>query len=199
MDESVKFHIDYLCEDLDGAKDSVLIYGDPEMSNSILNGVYKKLKTNNEYLCTWHDADNINEPMDFFKPILKEIYKKEYQKIINENWFKQGDFGIASLCIKESLPKINKLPIIFIDGIEKLFFKIDFGNLDKLQLINLFSLGNQPLPNGFGDCLRGELHQTNSAIFYGIVSDSSGIEYLATLGNYEYLFYQDNFRQVNIS
>lgn len=65
----------------------------------------------------------------------------------------------------------------------------DYGYLDeedRKKLITPFM--EQPLPKGFGDCLRPHLHQTGNGIFYGSVMNTGGMEFAATLLNYQYLF-----------
>ena len=201
-------NIKFLCDDLfEGRRDSVLIYGTQPDATTVLKGVYNSAKNKSGFLCSWHNADKIKKTMDFFKPILRLKYGAKYAALEQKKWFKelaaQQDnndvFQIASLCAQE--PKSNdaqkrKLPLIFIDGIEKLLFKIDYGNLaaqsvKKLLTANFFE---QPLPNGFGNCLRGYLHQTSKGVFYCAVHDYNSTEYNATLGNYSYLFYSENFR-----
>jgi len=106
---------------------------------------------------------------------------------------------LISLCAQEKDSNnlnARKLPVIFIDGIEELFFKMDYGHLNENSRKKLLSdsYADQPNHNGFGNCLRN-LHQNDTAIFYGIVRNKRSIEYKTTLGNYNYLFYADNFKK----
>ena len=90
---------------------------------------------------------------------------------------------------------------MFIDGIENLFFKMDYGHIDKEKQKKIPSssiFDNSFRSKGFGDALRGRLHQEKKAVFYGIVRNPHSLSYECTLGDYHYLFYSDNFMKVII-
>jgi hypothetical protein len=188
--------IKYLCEDLfDKGKNSVLLYGKPELTSHVLKTIYEIAREKPEFLCSFHDASQITNPMEFYEPILRLKYGDEYDLLKEEKWFKtmiskhegRGVFELAALCRKETKsknPNHRKLPVIFIDGIEQLFFNMDYD-------IN----NTNDWDKGFGNNLRGELHQENSAVFYGTVRNANGIEFAKTLGRYDYLFYAENFMQ----
>ncbi len=208
MESPLETEIEFLCEDLfERGKNNVLLYGKPEDTLSVLSGVYERATKKEEFLCSWHDASTITCPMDFFEPVLQLKYGDEYNLLREKLWFKDlvarsdrsGVFQLAGLCGREKAsknPNPQRLPLFFIDGIEELFFKIDYGHLEEESRKNVLTgdfMDQQLLPRGFGDCLRGYLHQTGNGIFYGTVRDSRGIKFQATLGNHYYLFYNENF------
>ncbi len=210
MDVQLEREIEFLCEDLfEGGRNHVLLYGKPERTLPVLQGVYERAKKREEFLCSWHDASKITQPMDFFEPILRLKYGSEYESLREKSWFKElavrdnkdGVFQLARFCGREKdskNPHLRKLPLIFIKGIEELFFTMDYGHLDeegRKKLMNYFTPFTElPLPKGFGDCLRGYLHQTGNGICYGSVMNTKRMEVAATLLNYQYLFYGENFR-----
>lgn len=202
--------IEYLRKDLyDGGQNHVLLYGKPEETLVVLKGVFDRAKENEEFLCSWHDASKIAQPMDFFEPILRLKYGGDFdtrikdlvspaQKQTAKNKIPKEVMYCAELCAREKNAKnrnARKLPIIFIDGIDELFFKMDYCHLDETGIKKLLNRNffEQPLPRGFGNCLRARLHQTNNGIFYGAVWDYKSIQYRATLGNYHYTFFALNF------
>ncbi len=165
-------------------------------------------KREKNVLCSWHDASAIAQPMDFFEPILQLKYGNEYDSLKEHSWFKKlleskegsGIFQLAGLCGREegsANPNARRLPVIFIDGIEELFFKMDYSHLDEEGRKKLLTgdLMKVPGDKGFGNCLREYLNQNLAAkgLFCGSVKNTGGIEYRATLGNYHYLFYCGNF------
>ncbi|MCK5300188.1 MAG: hypothetical protein KAJ54_03475 [Candidatus Aenigmarchaeota archaeon] len=200
--------IEYLCKDLfDKEKNSILLYGDPKQTLAVLKGVYDKANKRKEFLCSWHDASKIDQPMDFFEPILRLKFGDEYEQMREKSWFKDlsgretksGVFQLACLCVQDNNsknPNERRLPVIFIDGIDELLFKMDYSHLDQEGRKKVLSdrYMEQPSPKGFGDCLRAYLHQTGKGIFYGSVGNVDSIENKATLGNPHYLFYGRNFR-----
>jgi len=42
------------------------------------------------------------------------------------------------------------------------------------------------------------LHQSGKGIFYGLVKNTESLEFKSTLGNYNYLFYNENFRNHDV-
>ncbi|MEK6816023.1 MAG: hypothetical protein AABY09_00280, partial [Nanoarchaeota archaeon] len=83
-----------------------------------------------------------------------------------------------------------------IDGIDELFFKMDFGHLNEneiAQAMSPMSWEDRPLPKGFGNCLRRYLHQTRDGIFYGAARNYESPQFQMTLANPGYLFYALNF------
>lgn len=208
METKLERVTDSLCRDLfEQGRNSVLLYGRPDYALTILKDVYGRAKARDEFLCTWHDASAITKPMDFFEPILRLKYGDHYESLSENNWFKDsvsrndksGVFQLASLCGRENNtqdPNHRRTPVIFIDGIEELFFKMDFGHLNEDEVTKVMIAGSwerRPLPKGFGDCLRGYLHQTRDGIFYGAARNYESPQFQATLGNPGYLFYALNF------
>jgi len=152
MKDLLKKEIDFLCEDLFlERKNHVLLYGKHEDTLAVLQGIYKKAKRNKTFLCSWHDASKIINPMDFFEPILKLKYGKKYEALKEKDWFKElvvkntmdGVFKLTEFCGKEKdskFPNARKLPIFFINGIEDLFFKFDYSHLDEEGRKKLLSI-----------------------------------------------------------
>ena len=210
MDPIVDRTIEFLGDDLfNKGRNHVLLYGDPQKTNLVLKAMYDAAREREEFLCSWHNASTIAQPMDFFEPILRLKYGNEYESLREKSWFKDlttrnekgGVFQLARLCGREENSEnqhARSLPIIFIEGIEELFFKMDYGHLNEEGRKKLLtsSFMEQPLSKGFGDCLRGSLHQTKNGIFYGTVRNSQGIPFEATFGNYHYLFYSENFMEI---
>ena len=211
MKDLLKKEIDFLCEDLFlERKNHVLLYGKHEDTFAVLQGIYERAKKDKTFLCSWHDASKIINPMDFFEPILRLKYEKGYEVLKEKDWFKEliekntmdGIFKLTEFCGKEKNSKFQnarKLPIFFIDGIEDLFFKFDYSHLDEEGRKKLLSINflEQPLPKGFGNHLRN-LHQSGKGIFYGLVKNTESLEFKSTLGNYNYLFYNENFRNHDV-
>jgi hypothetical protein len=211
MPNVTKWEMDYCLDRLD-KKESVLFYGKRENTLALMKGIYDIVKLKEEYLCSWHDASTIIHQLDLFEPILKLKYGNEYTLMKETSSFKKlydkknakeflnmGDVSrLVELCgqeIHSDDSNKRKLPVIFIDGIDELFFKMDYAHLDEAGLEKLFT-GNyleRPHHKGFGNCLR-DLHQYGTAIFYGIVKDKDSVAYRATLGDSRYLFYAENFR-----
>jgi|GEM_PF-6141684 len=212
MEKSLEWNVEYLCEShFSGGQGHTLLYGKPDQTLEVLKEIYQRIKAKNEFLCTWHDASAITKPMDFFEPILRLKYGEEYNSLKEKSWFKDyvardemsGVFQLARFCGKDEdpdRPNTRKMPVIFIDGIEELFFKMDYGHLNKKDLKRVLNgkYMNRPLSRGFGNCLRGHLHQAGTGIFYGRVRDDKGMQYQTTLGNYDYLFYRGNFREFEV-
>ncbi|MGV8087059.1 MAG: hypothetical protein ACP5N1_05510 [Candidatus Woesearchaeota archaeon] len=205
----LKREIDYLCNRID-IGNHPLIYGDKDHATSLLKGIYDKLNLSERFSCTYHDASNINHPLDFFDPILKLKYGSHYDRLRKDSemikiYKNRDDLEISVNSISHlthivgeiryfaKIP-LKKKPLIFIDGIEELFFKMDYGHLNEKERGKLFNVNfmDRPMNNGFGDSLR-ILHQLGSASFCGVVRDTESIEFKATLGNYHYLFYSGNF------
>ncbi len=201
MKNLLETEIESLCEDLFGEnQNSVLLYGKPEHTLAILTGVYERAKKKEEFLCSWHDASKITKPMDFFEPILRLKYGDGYESLREEEFFKRlvgrdgHIFQLARTCGRDESSEsqnAQRLPVIFIDGVEELFFNMDYWHLslEEINKVITSHLIEQPLPKGFGDCLRAHLHHTQRAIFYGTVRNEEGIQFKTTLGNYDYLFY----------
>ncbi len=201
--DQIEHKIAYLCEDLFyRGRNSVLIYGQPEQTQKVMKAVYDAAKEREEFSCTWHDASAITKPSQFFEPLLRAKYGAESGILEKLDTFSL--YELSDLCSREENsqdPNARKLQVIFIDGIEKLFFKMDFDHLDEENKTKLSARDfmERPLPNNFGNYLRAALHQRSEAVFYGTIHDTKGIEYGLTLGNYHYLFYADNFMPIDIS
>lgn len=201
-----------ICEELFKGEDNhTLFYGKPKHTLEVLRKIYDFAGKRENLRCSWHDASKIKQPMDFFEPVLRLKYGEYYEQLAAHDWFKDyasrieksGVFQLASLCAQEDVsehPTATKMPIFFIDGIEKLFFNMDYRNLDKqkLRMVMTKASYDQPLPRGFGDCLRGYLHQTGKGIFFGSVRDTESIEFKTTMLNMGYLFYCGNFRECRV-
>mgnify|MGYP001568132253 CR=1 FL=1 len=212
MKETFNMDIAYLSEELfKSGKNNTLLYREPENTLEVLQKIYEKANKREEFLCTFHNASLIKKPMDFFAPILKLKYGEEYEDSFKSDWFKDiinsedvsETSRLADFCGKDEKSdnlRHKKLPLIFIEGIEELFFKMDYGHLDDDKLKNFFRRGylEQPGHRMFGNCLRGSLPQTGNAIFFGSVRNNKGIEYATTLGNYHYMFYSGNFGNFHI-
>lgn len=212
MQEIVQRSIEYCCDDLfNRGQNHILLYGEKERTLAVLRGVYEKAKERDDFRCSFHDASAISDPMDFFEPVLSLKYGPEYQSLKEEPWFKEllhnlehdGFGALADLCKREDKSIISaarKLPVIFIDGIEELFFNMDYDHLDEKGRHQLLTGGfmDQPLSRGFGNALRSCLHQTGQGIIYGTVRNTDGIKCAATLENYHYLFYKENFMHLFI-
>ncbi len=212
MDRIMEATANRLCEELfEIGKNHILLYGKPERTREVLRAVYERGKAREELLCSWHDASVITQPMDFFEPILRLKYGSDYEAIREDLHVKDfagrndkgGVFQLAALCGREDTsryPNARRQPVIFIDGIEELFFKLDYGHLDEAGLKDVLAgrFMKRPLSKGFGDCLRGFLHQTGKGIFYGTVRDTAGTPFATTIGNYDYLFYGENFMPVRV-
>lgn len=208
MEDFLSRESEYLSRDLDTANpNSVLFYGESELTGRLLNQVYSMAKEKENLLCSFHDASLIKQPMDFFEQILQLKYGDKYENLKEKDWFKKitekedldiSDFHIlAGLCARERKsdnPNYRKLPVIFIDGIEELFFNMDYGHFNKKELEQIFTQWDK----GFGTALRSGLHQTLDGVFYGSVRKTDGIEYAETLGRYHYLFYAGNFRPMMV-
>lgn len=206
MKASTRFSVDYLCEDLfDYGKNHVLLYGKPEDTSAVLKAIFEKAGKMDEFRCTYHDASLINKPMDFYEPILRLKYGDEYEEIVKNPWFMgladrtglSGVFRFASLCAQEEdseNPQHRKKPLIFIEGIEELFFKFDYAHLDEEGIKRVLGYTLEaPIERGFGSCLRAYLHQEPKGIFYGTVRDEESIAYQTMLGNGHYMFFNGNF------
>ena len=191
---------------------SLLFYGKPAETVAVMQEIYTFAKDTHSLSCSWHDASRIQHPLDFFDPILQLKYGSQYQRLDQFNQLKDlfsrndktmPDISIlAELCQQEKQsPHLNaqKLPVIFVDGMEELLFRMDYAHLDAPEQ-KAFSKGvmEQPSPKGFGNCLRANLHQTKRGVFCGTVKNPDSLQYQATLGNYNYLFYAENFRPVHL-
>lgn len=191
-----------ICEDLFGqGQNHVILFGEYQRALILFRKIYERVQQRREFLCSWHDASRISQPMDFFEPVLRLKYGPKYDAMKKESWFKSmvqdNVFQLAGFCGRENDskdPNAQRLPVFFIDGLEELLFRMDFGYLGDNGGKSNFDFKDQPLSRGFGDCLRGRLHQTNRAIFYGLVRNMESIDYRATLGNNNYMFYEKNFR-----
>lgn len=186
-------------------KQNVLLFGNIENTSKVLEKTYEDLSKNKQFLCSFHNASRIKSALNFFIPILKLKYKDNstvceklidiYLKLVSQKNDETQLFHIAEVCgqdLKGKTENEKKLPIIFINGIEKLLAKIDFPNLHKKDYKQTNDLN-------FGNCLRGDLHQTGKAIFCGTVIDYNSLEYKATLANgARYMFYCGNFATVHI-
>ncbi|MFA6089206.1 MAG: hypothetical protein WC755_05050, partial [Candidatus Woesearchaeota archaeon] len=178
---------------------SVLFYGKESDTNFVMKQIYEKMKQNDKFLCSWHNAELIKTPIDFFDPILKSKYGEEYNSFREEEWFKKGMGELIGRNIDSSKINHQKLPLIFIEGIENLFFNMDYY-LTELDRIN-FNPNDETLKTkygNFGNTLRKGLFTPHNGIIYGSVKDKNSKEYNYTLGNYDYLFYVDNFMKFQL-
>jgi hypothetical protein len=154
-----------------------------------------------------------------------EEYKKYFEeenwfREIIKNPNSKDIFELSEYCgMEKTSENLNhrKLPLIFIKGMEELLFKIEFAHsspreIERLELMininpNAMSTKNYmairdakyigiPKTKGFGNHLRGHLHQFHKGIFLGTVKNEHGVEFKSTLGNYHYAFYEHNFKNV---
>lgn len=184
----------------------VLLYGKPENTQAVLRALYERCPQWPEARCTYHDASQIQHPKDFFEPILRLKYGEEYaarfealeafRKMLEGSNPEDLSF-LSAYCArdKQALPDSPraKQPLIFIEGIEELFFKMDFPQADWATISRTASFGRN-----FGNSLRANLHQTDLGTFFGTVRDMEGVACQATLNNYHYMFYADNFKQFKV-
>jgi hypothetical protein len=188
--------IQFVCERIN-EEQSLLITGNYPLALEFGKQVFSRVQLEGRYLCTWHDASLIRTPLDFFEPVLKLKYGSQYETLKRqlEDLRRRNIFELARFCGSDSEFHDGKMPLIFIDRIEELFFNLDYGPLDdrvKQKLLNSDFL-EQPISQGFGNALRAHLHQEQRGLFFGIVRNTESFEFLATLGNYHYLFYEENF------
>lgn len=179
IERRVNFEIDRIKN-----MNSTIYFGRRKNTLELLKSIFSKLEESEEHNCTFHDARKIKTFDDFVDPIIEKKYgKEELQRIKKEySYLTERDPYIFFSWTKpeeknEKFPNIHKTPVIFIHGIEKLFYKFDKGDL----------FGR------FGAVLRSTLHQTNMGVFCGTVFDPASRAYQETLGRYHYLFYLDNF------
>lgn len=191
----------FLLEDLSIDGKSFLLFGKPELTSAILRETYNKAKEKG-FLCSFHEASKISESMDFFEEILKMKYGKEYNSIKKEYPFEQlynkfkndrmGLNGLASELCSIGIEKNNPL-VIFIDGIDKLFFNMDYSHLSEAKIKKLSKTHSYRPGQLFGNNLRSKFLQVEKGIIYGTVKNPKGIEYLTTLGTPGYACYNGNF------
>lgn len=190
---------------------SVLLFGNSENTSKVLKKTYEELSEDNKFLCSCHHASLINSPLDFYTPILKLRFGKDYEsklKYFFEMQSKHPDkiriFELTDYCGQDLQGKTEnerKLPIIFVEGFEKLLFKLDFPKLLKEEykgaLVPYSEGGIKSL--GFGDSLRHLQQAIPPKIsICGTVKDHEGIECKTTLANRGYLFYSGNFTTIEI-
>ena len=139
-------HVLDLCSD-NLSYSSILISGN-ENGLKIFKALYERVSQNPAYLCTFHDASKIKSAKDFFVPILKSKYGDGYDDVLShlgdtvENILDaydsdSGNNGTNSILSIDSevhyiiksvvrnppeLCDVKKRPLIFIEGIEELFF-----------------------------------------------------------------------------
>ena len=51
-------------------RNSLLLYGKPADTIAVLRGMYELAQKDTQFRCSWHDASQIQHPLDFFEPIL---------------------------------------------------------------------------------------------------------------------------------
>lgn len=216
MDENkIAFYKKYSYECLErelgnpGFLNSVLLYGEQKDTLKVMQDVYKKASNRGDILCSWHESSEIKKPMDFFEPILKLKYRERYNEMKKEKFFieivEENDLScLAEMCQKGKGYKgdsnKDKLPIFFINGIEELFFNMDYGHLDRKELERRINTFDESLPfcQKFSSSLREQLHQTGKGVFYGIIKSTDSLDYRCTMAEYHYLFYADNFKPVRL-
>jgi hypothetical protein len=166
---------------------SLLLYGDYCQSLKILENLFNYFSQGNQFLCSMHDSSKIEKPLDLFEPILRLKYKNPNKLIGLYSTLGHIDH-IAEVCGMDLYGKTEnerKMPLIFIKGIDELFFKFDFPE-------------NQKESGTFGAGLR-KLHQADRAIFCGNIRNTDSLAYKKTIGTGSYLFYQGNFATLEIS
>lgn len=219
-----------------------LFMGNKDKSLVVLKELYNRASQNSEYLCTFHDASKIKSAKDFFVPILKEKYGEEYntfifgasgktvENVLDEydspdfynlnkgELFSSKDITniISSIARNHSGKHENdkRFPLIFIDGIEELFFNLDYGNHADFLKLNFkdFSDGNRDSPelDKMFKILRSQKYtpimrslwnqftEGDGARIHGVIRKYDGLESVCTLRNYDYLFYEGNFCPVQV-
>ncbi len=200
-------YIELLCESVLDEKNSILLYGKPEKTLEVLKEFYNIISKRKEFLCSYYDASEIQNPLDFFVPILKLKYGDDYETEIkphieglSQDKNKRGILDLAEICGQNLGSKIlneRKFPIILINGIEELLFKLDFSHLKKSDYLKI-PIAGSVISQEFGDSLRKSIFGTKKGVFCGSVKDCESMEYRDTLGNYNYLFYSENFGTLQI-
>lgn len=218
MNDIQKFFVDLISKDLlDMPSTHTLIYGKPENTFEVLQGVYDVLVKREEFRCTLYNPSEINNPLDFFLPVIKMKYGEDYEQkakpTVERILSLASANDLAGLCGREehsSFPNARKTPVIFVDGIEQLLFKLDFPGLDKPFIRRYADMIRKradeehytpielPMDKGFGASIRARLHQNKAGVICGTVIDNASIDYAATLGNYNYMYYDQNFRLVYV-
>lgn len=141
--QKIQKTFNYLTDNLNrGINDWILLYGKPGETAYLLKDLLFPYFSNiDRYFCVYIDASNIETPLDFFVPILKEKYGDKYYdeevrdlvKIYaegNENYI----FKLSELCGQEKRIDIHnaaKMPIILIEGIEEVMFKLDYPEISS--------------------------------------------------------------------
>ncbi|MEK6733982.1 MAG: hypothetical protein AABY27_02615 [Pseudomonadota bacterium] len=164
----------------------------------MLRELHKDVNVSNQFHTVLYSYQEINTVFDFFNPILKLKYAEEYDSMINDSDFDRNDVYILSeLCIEKEVN--HKKPLVFIEGLEKLLFKLDYSHFDeetvKKVLRNSY---NAPAPIGLGNSILASWHQTGESIVYGTVYNTYSKEYRATLGNFSYLYNAHNFKTIMV-
>jgi len=65
----IEQELDY-CLDSVNKRESLLFYSNRHHALMLMKGIYSNIKSKEEFLCSWHDASNINHQLDFLEPIL---------------------------------------------------------------------------------------------------------------------------------
>lgn len=199
--------IQRLCEGISDNLQSTLIFGGREKTKELLGTVYEYAKGVDTVLAVYVDSSKIKTPKDFFECILKQKYDilTEEQKIIvdslcsgkldlDADTVTNAIHDLVALCGRQN--KESKHSIIFIDGIDNLFFNLDYGHLDAESIERLLK-DNAPhhsssmIITSFR-AYRDEYTELSS-FFYGTVWNRDSKEYKLTLENYHYPFNAMNF------
>jgi hypothetical protein len=190
----MRIETQFACESL-SEDNAVLLLGDPTRTFGVLKEAYSIMGARHEFLCSLHESSEIDSLGEFLNPILKMKYGEKYSsvkasvysaQILNPE-IREMPY-LIEMCGKSLEGKTEnerKLPIIFIEGIEELFFKLDFPS------------GPSKLDRGFGNCLRS-LWSARKANFCGTIKSKDSPAFLSTMENYDYLFYRRNFREIDV-
>ncbi len=198
-----------LKNNISNEKEWVLVYGNPKRQSFLMNHLSNSyISPTDEFFYIYLKSSEIETPLDFFLPILKEKFGEQYyeehiRSVVDmylDSDEKDSVFMLAEMCGKEKVSgadNSDKMPVILIDGIEEVLFRLDYPETDIGK--SDIGTGRQKLPDdlGFGRHLRKYLHQVaDKAVVYGTVKDSESIQYLLTLGNDKYRLDANNFLHV---
>ncbi len=202
----------------------------------MLNELYKRASQNPQYLCTFHDASKIKSAKDFFVPILKLKYGEDYNDVLSylgdtvENILDAHDaLDVKEYCkdwmlssaVDEIIRSIarnpngkhendKKLPLIFVDGLDTLFFNLDYGKHADFLKANVEVLSEEHkidettvnkiekilTLDKYTSRLRSKWHQVSQdkgARIHGLMRNNDSPECRYTLSRYDYMFYGGNF------
>jgi hypothetical protein len=199
-DEVMERKLNHLKQSISNGN-NYLIYGND--STIFLKQVYEFFKTEDKFRATYHDESLVQTPRDFLEPILMLKYH-DYDSWKEELWAqKKSGLPFFDIIIdscgqeKDSDdPVKRKKPLIFIDGIENLLYKLDLYALSEEKQKEVIDSGKSDNLFHFSSALRAALCTPNKGNIVGVVNNFESIEYKFTLGTYHYLLNADNFGHI---